>query len=755
VPRAKSITLPLEKQAKQALNSYLETEGERLLVSIDAELIERQRAHFLQAYGPERLANMDDDNLLRLLPYNQANEQPLDYWLEFRNDPLFQNRLFGSIAGGSAAKFGTWQDRRTGQWRAKPRGSRIIQDIDAREALGIVQERRQEMLAAVAALKLFTIQGIQDIEPEAVQTALMTAAPRWYASAWLHKYLHLVFPERVTWSATSAYLQAELYRLGQSAKGTGPYALDIRILQFWAGIPALAQLPLKLRYRITGGLQPRTHWCYLVKDSAFIERLLADGLVALGPSQISNLAGVFSLLRKTHVRAGIASAFQEAGLEFDATAARDLLNLGHELTSGSLIALLEDAVTVRAIGEIHGSYHYEFREERPHRLSVNWLCCEPVRLSEPLDTSANQIVELKLPDPRVAEIEAALLVKGIFPLSPVTALSRDRSVSLEPAQGLTGQLMAMLERKKQIILYGPPGTGKTYYAQQIALEWVARHNFGCLPSQLSNSQTQHIWHGHDAESPYIALCTFHPMYGYEDFIEGYRPEREGFSLQPGIFRRLVTAANNQSGRCFVLIIDEINRGNIPKIFGELLTLLEPAQRGRLQTWLPLSGDRFSIPPNLYLIGTMNTADRSILVLDTALRRRFGFRELMPQPDLLTDGCIGDVSLATWLQALNQRLVQQLGQDGRNLQIGHAYFLNEGKPVTSLRAITDIIREDIWPLLQEYCYDNPRALAAILATDQGGIYDAKIADLRYELFEPGQEERLIKALTAIVDSESSP
>jgi 5-methylcytosine-specific restriction protein B len=733
----------------------LEAEGKRLLTAIDAELIDRQRAHFLQAYGPERLASMADADLLRLLPYNQANEQPLDYWLEFRNDASFQNRLFGSIAGGSAAKFGAWQDRRTGQWRAKLRGARTIQNISVQKALQIVQERRHEVLAAVAALQPFTTQAIQDIDPEAVQTTIKTAAPRWHGSAWLHKYLHLVYPERIIWSATSAHLQADLYRLGQPATGTAPYGLDIRILQFWAGIPALAQLPLELRYRITGGLQPRTHWCWLVKDSVCIDQLLADESVALGPAQIGNLAGVFSLLRKTHVRAGIASAFQEAGLEFDATAASDLLCLGHELTSGSLIALFEDAVTVRAIGEINGSYHYAFREERPHRLSVNWLCTEPVSLSKPLAAPPKRIHSLTSSDPRVAELEAALWVNGSFSAFQVTALPGKRNVSLEPAQGLTGQLMTMLERKKQIILYGPPGTGKTYYAQQLALEWIARRNFGCLPAQLSNSQTQRIRHGRDAESPYIALCTFHPMYGYEDFIEGYRPEREGFSLQPGIFRRLVTAANNQPGRSFVLIIDEINRGNIPKIFGELLTLLEPAQRGWLQTWLPLSGDRFSIPPNLYLIGTMNTADRSILVLDTALRRRFGFRELMPQTDLLAEGRIGDVSLANWLQALNQRLVQHLGQDGRNLQIGHAYFLNEGKPVTSLQAIADIIREDIWPLLQEYCYDNPRALAAILAADQGGIYDAKIVDLHYELFEPGQEERLIKALTAIIDSESNP
>jgi 5-methylcytosine-specific restriction protein B len=306
----------------------------------------------------------------------------------------------------------------------------------------------------------------------------------------------------------------------------------------------------------------------------------------------------------------------------------------------------------------------------------------------------------------------------------------------------------MLDRKRQVILYGPPGTGKTYHAERIALEVVARHNFNCLPSQLSDRQRDVVY-GRGGADPYISTCTFHPMYSYEDFIEGYRPNGDGFKLEPGIFRRKVTAAQTQPGKRFVLIIDEINRGNIPKIFGELITLIENSKRGTTSSLLPLSKDPFTVPDNLLIIGTMNTADRSILLLDTALRRRFAFRELLPEPHLLRSGAIADITLSTWLRALNRRIVEQLGRDGRNLQVGHAYLMPGGKPAATLRRIGEIVREDLWPLLQEYCYEDPNKLANILGADKGGVFDREAANLRFDLFEAGREDELAQALIAIV------
>lgn len=742
----------MREQAVRVLDGYFQTALGRTLSLPDAALIDRQRRNFLGFFGPQALTEMTDAELLRQLPYNRDNDQPMDYWLEFRNDAIFNQRLFGGIAGGSAGKFGTWQDKKSGSWRTRLRGSASIRDVSEAVALDIVRQRRSEMLAAVRALQAFAARPCWEIEPRELQKAVATAAPRWHENAWLHKYLHLNHPELITWRATPGYLQAGLYRLGETVPDAGMYACDVRLIQFWSSLPALASLPVACRYRLGEGLVPREHWCFIAAGGAEAwEELLAAETLALGPPQLDSLAGLFSLSKRTEVCQGLERAFREAGIAPGAAQLQDLLKLGHALREGSLVALLSDATTVRAVGEVAGSYRYA-RAGRPHRIPVRWLHRHEFELSTALLGGRGSLLRLCSTDPRVAELETSLLLNGvgIWPdfERVVGSMAGVHFEPMPPSDAVLAQLLEMLERKKQIILYGPPATGKTYYAQRIALEMISRHNFHCLPSQLSMQQQERI-QGRDGTEPFMALCSFHPEYGYEDFIEGYRPETQGFNLKPGLFKRLARAALAHPNKRYVLIIDEINRGNIPKIFGELITLMEPSKRGLVHALLPLSGEAFTVPANLYVVATMNTADRSILLLDIALRRRFGFRELLPREELLSESRIGDITLSAWLRALNRRIRERLGRDGRNLQVGHAFFMISGQPARDLASIAQIIREDIWPLLQEYCYEDPRVLAAILAAERGGIYDQDTDDLRYGLFEPGQEQALSRALSAIV------
>lgn len=214
--------------------------------------------------------------------------------------------------------------------------------------------------------------------------------------------------------------------------------------------------------------------------------------------------------------------------------------------------------------------------------------------------------------------------------------------------------------------------------------------------------------------PHLTRVTFHPSYTYEDFVEGFRPAPTGdgalkLVLTDGIFKRVCDAARTDPDNPYVLVIDEINRGNIPKIFGELITLIERDKRG-MKVRLPQSGTDFSVPENVWLIGTMNTADRSIHLLDTALRRRFAFIELLPDSDVLEGATAGALPLAAFLDELNSRIRARVG---RERQVGHSVFFVGNELIDSAEAFAAVFRGELLPLLQEYLYEDYKDLADLL------------------------------------------
>lgn len=216
--------------------------------------------------------------------------------------------------------------------------------------------------------------------------------------------------------------------------------------------------------------------------------------------------------------------------------------------------------------------------------------------------------------------------------------------------------------------------------------------------------------------PRLTRVTFHPSFTYEDFIEGYRPQRSAgqgldLALADGIFKQVCLRAASDPDRPYVLLIDEINRGNVPKIFGELITLIEKDKRG-LTIRLPQSGTDLAVPDNLWIIGSMNTADRSIHLLDAALRRRFAFVELMPDSEVLAGATIGPLALDQFLDALNARVRERFG---REKQIGHALLFDGEEVVQSPEAFAAIFRHELLPLLQEYVYEDYTELADLLGS----------------------------------------
>jgi len=281
------------------------------------------------------------------------------------------------------------------------------------------------------------------------------------------------------------------------------------------------------------------------------------------------------------------------------------------------------------------------------------------------------------------------------PYGPETIIDEGAFLSLSTVT----EILDLLRRKQAVILQGPPGVGKTYLARRLAFALMG-----------------------EKDTDRVRLVQFHQSYGYDDFMQGYRPEPEtsGFAVRDGVFYRFCNTARKDPERDYVFIIDEINRGNLSQILGEALMLLESDKRGR-DFAVPLLYQRdgepdFYIPENVHVLGLMNLADRSLAMIDYALRRRFAFHDLGPafehesfqrwQADRGMDEKLLEL-VVTRLSALNE----QIKADpllGRNYLIGHSFFVPRGDDLAGLdeQWYRQMVLTEVAPLLREYWYDNP-------------------------------------------------
>lgn len=288
------------------------------------------------------------------------------------------------------------------------------------------------------------------------------------------------------------------------------------------------------------------------------------------------------------------------------------------------------------------------------------------------------------------------------------------------------------EFDKNLILYGPPGTGKTYNSVIYAVAICD----GKPLDELTDYAAVMSRYNELKKAGRISFTTFHQSYGYEEFIEGIKPiidenkQDIGYTIEPGVFKKFCDNAKSitristgiestvieENTEPYVFIIDEINRGNISKIFGELITLIESTKRAGMpeaaSAILPYSGDEFSVPSNVYILGTMNTADRSIALMDTALRRRFQFVEMMPDSDVLRKihaDKVEDLDVAAMLDKINERIEYLYD---REYTIGHAFF-TDLKDDATLEKLQSIFEKSVIPLLQEYFYEDYQKIQLVL------------------------------------------
>jgi 5-methylcytosine-specific restriction enzyme B len=726
---------------KPEIHSELVTTAAKLKRE-DKLLTEQQLGRFAKTfrekYGPEQLSRLDGSSLLESL--HQANKDSLVYWLEFKNDEEFPTSRFGSIAGGSALKFTIFFRRETGTWMGRSLNNIPI-EITPDEALKWARKHRDQLLAGVEILENFPKNG-SDEEYERLQAAMDSEAPDVSNLSWGHKYFSLLFPDKLDDFHSADLQRFHLIKLLQ----VPPDKPGRYVLAGWY-VELARQLDLQMNHlasvlNFRDGRQ-HTYWRIGTSEgdgTATYWPAMRDGnYVAIGWPELGDLSG---LLGSQTLRDPLK---QMLGQHYPNTpqatgrAASEINNFLKYLDDGDLV-VAANGNTILGIGRVDpgSEYRFEPTDNFPHRRSVTWLNVDPWSLPQQ-EALRSTFRELKIVRNLVA-IEERVIGGASRPTAHAPGPSSIRW-AVPRLTDTSGRIQSVLERKGQVILYGPPGTGKTYWADRTAKDLVAYRELGQPFASVDEDKKNSL------VREFIRTCTFHPAYGYEDFLEGFRPQKVGsqlvFDLQNGIFKEFCKDAGKKPESNYYLIVDEINRGDIPRIFGELLTVLERSKRGA-EIRLAVSGAAFHVPPNVYVIGTMNTADRSIALLDKALRRRFGFVECMPDSAVLQNTTLLGIPLGPWLDSINRSVRQRVGRDARNLQIGHSYLMERGRPLAEFSRFVQVLQDDIVPLLEDYCYEDYDAMAEILGT---GLVDVANQVVRHDLFTDSRRDDLIQALLA--------
>ena len=647
---------------------------------------------FQNSFGKTTLSSLQGKELLYKLFGNKENDS-LTYNLEFAKS----TSELGGIRGGSASKFDLFRKKDSGDWKLN--SITITED----EAISFAKRAKIDLL------KIIDVCESQEIKIEPIETFckklidIRLDVIRLDRS-WIIKFCHMLFPTLFCCWYKYKYQSFYLKKLNHKiSKNKTRNAIEMAFLakshnmttkEFATAIavkfgsPQEAKdIPMLKMIGVSGDVDTdseignsRKYWLYAPGENSYLwDSHYRNGIMALGwdSGDLSEYSSKSELL--------------EEG--FSTTNALALWEFYSQIKKGDIIYVKKGRRKIIGRGIVTSDYEYDENVDADktglyrHIRKVNWLDNGEWDLSVMVAmktlTDITQDLALREEINNFFEESDEDISEPIKTFEYYTKEDFLEDVFISESE--YERLKSLLLRKQNIILQGAPGVGKTFMSKRLAYSIMGKKD----PDK-------------------IMFVQFHQSYGYEDFVLGYRPTGNGFKLGYGPFYEFCKKAQEDSDNPYFMIIDEINRGNISKILGELLMLIESDKRGQ-NIRLTYGKELFFVPKNLYIIGMMNTADRSLAVIDYALRRRFAFYQVEPafNASNFKKQISDNKLLSKVVNAIEQLNVEIRNCEslGNGFQIGHSFFCGKNISNYDSTTIKDIIVYEVIPLLSEYWFDD--------------------------------------------------
>ena len=650
--------------------------------------------NFINHFGIEHLKSLSGKELLTSLFYNdKGNKLNLCYVLEMDKD---MREIFGSIAGGAAYKFGLFFHKKTQSWTCGSPAKPV--KLTENEAIQKAEEIRNDLVAGAEIISSFgPLNSTADYEQLYKQLEHISGIN----TVWRMKYYQMLFPILFA-PFYGQDIQLDVLHFLNQTPSEIPFIRmgQIALFSKKCNIPGIVFGHIwgrstnhnnKSNDSETNTLSDKKHklhyWMYTVFDDTSWMECQQKEIMVLGMDDIGDYSQYDS---KESLRQELISTYDNSTSRKNQ--ALMAWNFANKLAINDVV-FAKRSNTLVGKGIVTGDYIFDdSRQEYKNIRTVKWL-----QISEwehPGKSVAKRLTDIT---PYTDYIEKLITIFTPDELDDVDTQPEVDYPEYSSADFLSDVYMSeqdyetlvnVLKMKKNIILQGAPGVGKTFTAKRLAYSIIGAKN----PDR-------------------VQMIQFHQSYSYEDFIEGYRPTENGFTIKKGSFYKFCKLAEDDDENDYFFIIDEINRGNLSKIFGELFMLIEKDKRG-IELQLLYSDENFSVPPNVYIIGMMNTADRSLAMLDYALRRRFSFFTMKPgfntpgfqvyQDSLKSDAFN---KLIACVKQLNSKIVEDISL-GEGFCIGHSYFCGLIPETANTQTLSSIVEYELIPLLKEYWFDEP-------------------------------------------------